>query len=395
MDLFELVVDRDAAARAVLNQPGMRIWQFNGIYPHEVTIDALVSRLSILEVIDQYAGSAPELFSLGRYIASRVELEVNRALLLDSNVSRYMRKYIGGDLNEKIKKDVHELLTWAVTQHVNFHPGFSLMETFSGSSDPELHGRELIKMGLLLSGMDGELFLRDARVALGDTGKAFLQANFGTDDLERAADLEMSRLPRDMQRTVDATYASLLKIALIEDTVSFSQFGSRIEAFWDFLTQELNAVLVPELCTALLFFSGYLGRFIPLRTARPIEDRLAQVRSSAWDLHLLRLPAAFVGQGDEKQLTLPLIVTGDERLKKIARSHQMVGVICYDKGPPFPIVQIDFPYVESYVPKSWSLIWLQDRMQQRVVPENRAPVDLQALIAVLEDQVRDRFAPLK
>ncbi|HVA28333.1 MAG TPA: hypothetical protein VNF68_09140 [Candidatus Baltobacteraceae bacterium] len=391
MNVFELATDREAAARAVIESPGLRIWQFNGIYPHDVTIDALASRLTSMEVIDQYAGSAPELFSIRRHIATKLELAVNKALLLDSNVSRYMRKYLAGDLKEELRADAHALLTWAAEQRVNFHPGFSLMETFSGSSDPEFHGLELIKMGLLLSGMDPDSFLRDGQIVFGSAGLSFLRSNFGTESLDAAATIQMGRLPRDMRQVVDPTYAALLKIALIEDTVPFAQFQRRVEEFWEFLEGTLRAVLSVELVTALLFFSGQIGGFIPLRASSPLAQRFADVRSSAWDIYLARMASTFISQGDESELTLPLIITGDERLKKIVRGQRLFGVISMDKQAPFPVLLTDFEYLESFVPKSWDSEWLRRRIEQRKVPAQRDEVDIQRIIADLEDQVRRRF----
>jgi hypothetical protein len=391
MDVFNLVTDREAAALAVIRNPGLRIWQFNGMYPHDVTLDALASQLVNLEVIDQYAGSAPELFSLRRHIATKVELSVNRALLLDSNVSRYVRRYLDGKLKEPQRTDVCSLLRWAAEQHVNFHPGFSLMETFAGSSDPEFHGRELIKMGLLLSGMDQQQFLQNEQIVLGREGRAYLQAAFGSDDLDVAADLEIARLPRDMQQIVDRPYAALLKIALIEDTVPFERFQQRIEEFWTFLVDRIGGVLSFELVAAVLFFSGEIRKFIPLRTSAPLARRLFDVRSSAWDIHLARMAPAFISQGDECELTLPLIVTGDDRLKKIVRAQKLVGVLSREKQAPFPVVLADFDYLQNFTPKKWDPQWLQDRMAEREIPNSRTHVDIREVIEELEEHVRRRF----
>ena len=391
MDLIELVTNREAADRAVIDNPGLRIWQFNGIYPHDVAFNDLASRLKSIEVIDQYAGSAPELFSHRRHTATRIELSVNRALLLDSNVSRYMRKYLLNDLKEPFRTDVHTLLTWVVKQRINYHPGFSLMETFSGSSDPELHGRELIKMGLLLSGMDPEQFLKDGRVVLGCDGLAFLGAQFGTDSLYEAAEIEMARLPRDKLQVVDPTYASLLKIALIEDSVPISQYSQRVEEFVIFLEETLGAILAVELVAALLFFGNQISKFIPLRTTKPLSQRLVDVRSSAWDIYLARMAPTFISQGDESALTLPFIVTGDERLKKIVRGLKLVGVISVNNGAPCPVVVTDFDYLDGFAPRCWDSEWLQKRLAERKVRTSRVTVDIKSIIAELEEQVRLRF----
>lgn len=391
MNAFELVTNREAAAREVMDKPGLRIWQFNGLYPHDVTIDHLASRLTNLEVIDQYAGSAPELFSLRRHIATKVELAVNRSLLLDSNVSHYMRRYLDGKLREPQNSDVRALLRWAAEQRVNFHPGFSLMETFFGSRDPEFYGRELIKMGLLLSGMDNRTYLNDERIVLGPEGREFLQKTFGTEDLDVAADREMQRLPRNTQRIVDPTYAALLKIALIERSVPFARFQQRMEEFWSFLVGKLEAVLTVELVVAVLFFSGKIGKFIPLKTNDPIDQRLFEVRSSSWDLYLARMAPAFISQGDESQLTLPLIVTGDDRLKAIVRAQRLFGVISQDNGPPFPVSTIDFEYLENIAPKTWNARWLRDRAAERSSGRIGSKVDVSKIIEELEEEVRLKF----
>jgi len=225
----------------------------------------------------------------------------------------------------------------------------------------------------------------------GSAGLSFLRSNFGTESLDAAATIQMGRLPRDMRQVVDPTYAALLKIALIEDTVPFAQFQRRVEEFWEFLEGTLRAVLSVELVTALLFFSGQIGGFIPLRASSPLAQRFADVRSSAWDIYLARMASTFISQGDESELTLPLIITGDERLKKIVRGQRLFGVISMDKQAPFPVLLTDFEYLESFVPKSWDSEWLRRRIEQRKVPAQRDEVDIQRIIADLEDQVRRRF----
>ena len=57
-----------------------------------------------------------------------------------------------------------------------------------------------------------------------------------------------------------------------------------------------------------------------------------------------------------------------------------------DKQAPFPVLLTDFEYLESFVPKSWDSEWLRRRIEQRKVPAQRDEVDIQRIIADLEDQ---------
>ena len=100
---------------------------------------------------------------------------------------------------------------------------------------------------------------------------------------------------------------------------------------------------------------------------------------------------AFISQGDESALTLPLIVTGDERLKKIVRGQKLVGVISMENGAPYPVVLTDFEYLDGFAPKGWNSEWLQKRLAERKVPTSRVTVDIKGIIAQLEEQVRLRF----
>jgi hypothetical protein len=245
-------------------------------------------------------------------------------------------------------------------------------------------------MALLLSGLDGELFLRSDALKLGPVGRQFLIDTYGTADLDKAASIAFNRLPKNTREIVDATYAALLKIALIEASVPYAQFSRRIEEFMDFLETSLNAILGLEIVTAILFFSGQIGKFIPLRRRAPFEERLASVRSSAWDLFLARMAPAFVGEGDETSLNLPLIITSDERLKKIVRAQQLVGVVALDGKPPVPIVETDYGYLESIAPNGWMSNELQDRLAKRIPPTSRN-VDVKPIIERLEEEVRRKF----
>lgn len=393
IDPYELVTDRGAAARAVASTPGLRIWQFNGRFQHDVAIDELSGKLHSIEIIDQYSGSIPELFSPRRRIVPKIKLAVSRTLLLDSNVSRYLRKYLRGSLNQSVKGDVEDLIAWIARNDVSIHPGFSLMETLSGGSNPEFDGPELIKMALLLGGMDGDAFLNNGEIKLGAKGNQYLARTFGTTVLDDAAAIEFKRLPRLTLEVVDPTYATLLKIALIADAVPHAQFSRRIDEFMDFLENTLDAVLAVEVVTAILFFSGHIGKFIPLKSSTSFAQRLRALRSSAWDIFLARMAASFIAQGDESELTLPLIITGDERLKKIVRAQRLVGVISIDKRAPYPVVLTDFEYLETVAPKGWDSSSLQSRLAGRQVRGTWARnVDLKTIIADLEEEAARRFS---
>lgn len=392
IDLNELVSSRDAAARAVIQNPKLRIWQFNSLFEHDVAVEKLANELSHIEIIDQYSGSLPELFSLRRHKAGKIALNVDRTLLLDSNVSRYLRKYVNETLPEPVRGEVAKLLSWYASKAMSVNPGFSLMEAISGGNDPDFDGVELIKLALVLSGMDRRAFLQSGEIKLGADGFRNLRLHFGTLDLDDAARIEYSRLPKGTSKIVDPTYAALLKIALIDASLPSAPFSKKLDDFMTFLENTLGAIIAVELVTAILFFAGQIRKFIPLRTSAPVQQRLADVRSSAWDIYLARMAPAFIGQGDESNLILPMIVTGDQRLKKILRAQTLAGVVAVEGRPPYPVVGTDFAYLEKFAPRGWDSTSLQKRLANRNRPVQQ-PIqgNFSPLIASLEEEAELRF----
>jgi hypothetical protein len=392
MDLIKIITDRGQASNIVAQNSDIRIWQCNGLFQHDLRIDELNRSLSTIEVIDQYAGSVPELFSQRRTKLGSIQLKLYRTLLLDSNVARFLRQFIAGSLNDKLYSEMKDLVTWIAEENLNVHPGFSLMETISGSDNPDFDGTELIKMALLFGGLDSNHFLSTGNLRMSQAGTDYLIAKFGTSDIERAATLEYSRLPKKTRDIVAPSYAALLKIAEIEATIPHSQFAKRIDTFMDFLENKLFKVGPVEIVVALLFFSGKIGAFIPFRRKTPISQRFEDVWSSAWDLYLARMAPAFIGQGDETTLTLPLIITGDNRLRQIVRAQELVGVVRVQQDAPKPIVLTDFNYLRSFTPKLWDDTALQDRLKSRVPNVMAAQnVDIYSVIANLECDLRRLF----
>lgn len=261
-----------------------------------------------------------------------------------------------------------KLLSWYASKAMSVNPGFSLMETISGGNDPDFDGVELIKLALVLSGMDRRAFLQSGEIKLGADGFRNLRLHFGTLDLDDAARIEYSRLPKGTSKIVDPTYAALLKIALIDASLPSAPFSKKLDDFMTFLENTLGAIIAVELVTAILFFAGQIRKFIPLRTSAPFQQRLADVRSSAWDIYLARMAPAFIGQGDESNLILPMIVTGDQRLKKILRAQTLAGVVAVEGRPPYPVVGTDFAYLEKFAPRGWDSTSLQKRLANRNRP---------------------------
>jgi len=389
--LFELATDRDKAALAVDENARLSIWQLNGLYQHNLPIDEINAKMTTLTIIDQCQGVIPELFHKTTLRKNSRQSLLYPMLLLDSNAARYLRKYVDGTLKPELTSQIEPLLEWAAVNNINFNPGFSLMETISGSDNPELHGKALIKLSLLLSGFNGPEYLESGKLSLSPQGTDYLLQNFGTVDLDQIADTEYKRLPKETNAIVEASYASLLKISLIESARPRLGFEERLDLFIKFLEVDLCAILPGEIIVAILFFAGKFGKFIPLATKDTFKKRLASVRSSAWDLYLARMSPLFLGESGNGIIRLPFVLTSDKRLKLIAEVQRLYGVIKEEGQPPIPIIATDIDRLKSHAARDLNIAGLQDKIEQRSEAANLDSGRLKRLTKALEDENRSQF----
>jgi len=142
-------------------------------------------------------------------------------------------------------------------------------------------------------------------------------------------------------------YLVILKAVVIQH-LSKTNLQSKLKKLYNFIYEIFGTLLAKELYIAVFYFSGKIEKFIPIKKGSNFETAIYKLKSTAWDLYLLRLPELFLCD-DISPITLATICTGDKSVQYIGRKIRIRKVYS-EQGKPFPELEIDFSDINN--PKS-------------------------------------------
>jgi hypothetical protein len=137
--------------------------------------------------------------------------------------------------------------------------------------------------------------------------------------------LEAKTGKRQTLTQISVIEVALMRMFLIEKfELTKSPAMDKMEAFCSFL-RDLDTVLAREAHLALHYFHDKAGRLLGIQPNTPIERALSTIRSTAWDLLLLRVPE-FSFSGDPEELRLGYIATQESSLAALAKLFTIASI---------------------------------------------------------------------
>lgn len=202
--------------------------------------------------------------------------------------------------------------------------------------------------------MDDARFLESGEVVVDASRLAVYADEYGKksfEDIARAHSKAMT-IPPDphIDFIYKLSYATLLKMAVIHKTSNHSLEG-KFRKLKEFVEQALKITMGAERILSLGYFSGLYDGFIPLQRGSNSSRILKRIRSAAWDLLLLRMPAHLLSTTGEHGIVVGYICTSDRTLSQIAKAHTLQAIISgIFPNPGFtPISAYDYSYLLPYV----------------------------------------------
>jgi len=209
------------------------------------------------------------------------------------------------------------LLEYFIIMNYDYNPFFYYMEALAGRPDQNFpHVSGFTETILQLHTMNETHFLATGEIIVDESLE---QAYASEHDVSCLNDLRFrrnemlrsSKLPLLPSGMIQATYICLLKIGILQQ--SKRTFEYKFRSTIEFCKKELGVFMLREVLIAALYFSGRIGKLIPIGRGAGSKV-LGRVRSSAWDILLLRLPEFLLCQGNQKGTTLAFICTADKAL---------------------------------------------------------------------------------
>ncbi|MBE0669252.1 MAG: hypothetical protein IH588_01580 [Anaerolineales bacterium] len=335
--------NRAEVANYIRRDSTARLWDFSasGLEYQKRDFDFGIEDFKI-SVIDQFSGRVPAVMSketlLGNYPPALAP-----TVILDSNVMAYLHQFVTAreSQDEKQRKAVIQLLDYLLHTKFDYNPSFYYLESFSKSAESSQKIIEYTKSILSLHMMDELHFLQKREICVDKGTLTKYAEKFDTYDVDEMAKRQCEILQNMHVPSTDwkVLYLIILKAALIHRTFR-GDFEAKLRKLYEFVYEIFGVLFSRELGVASFYFSGELDKFIPLQKNANAQDTIKRIKSTAWDMYLLRLPELMLCHEDAP-IPLAMICTGDKGVQSVGRKFR-VRKLFTAQGVPFPELEIRF-----------------------------------------------------
>jgi len=335
--------NRAEVTNYIRRDPTARFWDFStpGLEYQKRSFDFGTEDFKI-SVIDQFWGRVPAVISMGTLVGNYPPV-LAPTVILDSNIMTYLHQFVADReaQDEKQRKAVIQLLDYLLHTKFDYNPGFYYLESFSKSAESSQKIIEYTKSILSLHMMDELHFLQKREIRVNEATLIKYVERYGTYDID-----EMANRQYEIQQKLHVPgtdwkvlYLIILKAALIHRTFQ-GNFEAKLRKLYEFVYEIFGVLFSRELGVASFYFSGELDKFIPLQKNANAENTIKRMKSTAWDMYLLRLPELMLCH-EIAPIPLAMICTGDKGVQAVGRRFRIRRLFT-TQGVPFPELEIRF-----------------------------------------------------
>lgn len=277
-----------------------------------------------IRMIDAFGGKRPMLFNLKFLeMPDNYRLELHPTIIMDSHIVSALHTYLSSPnaMKSDQKEATEAFLDFVIKSNIDFNPLFYLIESYCKSSLDNFmkYVPPVLTSLLTLQGMASEPFLVGREVvSRPDAFNHYAKIYGPAETYEECANNWARQFSEDeemkgMIPLIQATYAAVLKMALIEKK-DRKPIENKLEDFENFMTNDLGMRMGRESQLATMYFSGLAGSLIGVQPKSNLENAKRDLKATAWDLFLLRLPEILIGPTHLPEMTLAYIATAEKKL---------------------------------------------------------------------------------
>lgn len=263
-------------------------------------------------------------------------------VLLDSQLMDAIVKRVDGDRGDD---GLEALLRFAARERWDLSGLFYLLEHFAKSDDAAfmLHAPRRMAALLRVSSMDVAEFLRSGAIRPDARAAAHCMALEQASSLDEVAAARVARFRRTWSRAVVNGRLAFSEVALLKMQLIhlFEAPGrpplEKLRLLEDFLEATLGLRLAREAQLAVHYFCGLAGALLGTRAGCGIDEVLDVVRSTAWDLYLMRFPEMFFDDG-RALVRVPFVATRETRLAALDRLMSVDAIVSLPGGTRTPVI---------------------------------------------------------
>jgi hypothetical protein len=265
--------------------------------------------------------------------------------LLDSNVVNLLDSFIQ---KGKTTDGFSEFLNFLIKKGWDFNLMFYYFEHFA-KSPLEIFKSNAIRRTeslLKLHTMNEEHFLKTGEVTPNHTEVEHYTSLSDVNSLFEVAEGRVNDFISDyknhpLSQMLEATEIALIKMVLIrKNELVKSSPVEQYNEYNKFLHNDLGILLGREAHLALHYFCDNAGRLLGIQANTAYEKAIFIVKSTAWDLFLLRMPEILFGESP-KEVCISYIATQEKQLQELARLYAVERIESYSSVGILPSVSFN------------------------------------------------------
>ncbi|MDU8573262.1 hypothetical protein RYA98_13055 [Pseudomonas syringae] len=307
-------------------------------------------------LIDQLGGKRPAVFNESFLASGEINFPIYPSALLDSNIM----DAIDNRVQKNTKLDgLENFLHFVTLNKWDFSPLFYYMEHYSKSSTEDFikNAKRRTESYLKVFSMNQEHFLSTKEI-ISDTAAVefYLEPTPHKTLTELAEGRTIAFTERFDKRllsnAIEAIQITLIKMILIEKVefkgaAPLQKHGELV----NFLKNGLGIMLGREAHMALHYFSGIAGRLLGVQASTPYITALKNIRSTAWDMFLLRVPEGLYTEAPD-ELCISYIATQEKQLHTLAKLFTLERIFSTEKNGFTPIISYNMKMLPPEISSS-------------------------------------------
>jgi hypothetical protein len=357
-----------------------------------------------IHIIDQFCGKRPALFN-HEFCTNNDELKLEFwcSIILDSNVVSLLHEYVTNrksmENGQRIAGDL--FLVHLSEVNCDYSPMFYVMESFFKSDESEFYENvpKALASILKLHSMCKSSFISSREISIKSGAAKYYFDLYQADDYEACGFSWARKIVKDIknigiEHKIKLIYACLLKMVLIKFADNKGVY-KKSEAFEHFMIDELGVRLARESSLAIYYFCNLAGKFINTQANMAVEDAKHDLKATAWDLYLLKLPEQLLTPNYLPEISTAYVATSEVKLFEIGKLFDIQHLACRtdDDGTGMPVLSFDMFDIEEKVGDKAVMKLLKrneqisfERMSKELI-KSVNPFKLDSLIEDLERQL--------
>lgn len=293
-------------------------------------------------LIDQFSGKRPILINNDFLQTGALQINFGACALMDSNVVDRMDIFARTGRTTDGFKGFLDFLT---KNRWDFNLVFYYLEHFTKSSyDDFFHNAVRRTRSLLtLHTMDEGLYLKTGEVKENPEAVRFYTNGTKGTNLAEVAENRVKEFIQGAKKSLLSMMVEAIEIALIKMVLirrfEMTRSGplAQHQELHRFMKEDLDIVLARELHFGIHYFCDNAGKLLGIQKNTEFSKAMANIKSTAWDLFLTRLPD-IIPFDVEEGVFLNYMATQEKKLYEITNLFSIEKIVSLDGKIGFPVI---------------------------------------------------------